>query len=121
MLRRAAEVAAITGGVALVAGIASLLGLGVTRALPAIVGAGLVAGLVFFVRTRAPVPALAAAVLSSLGAFALDAFVVFVLGAGYPDLRWFRVGPIYPVLVVLVFGAVAAIDVGAARGRRSAQ
>jgi hypothetical protein len=114
MLRRAAEVVAITAGIALAAGIAGVLGLGVTRAIPAIGGAALVTGLVFYHRTRSTSHLAASAICSGLGAFALDWFVVFVLGAGYPELREFRRGPIYQSLFVLIFAAVASWDVTSA-------
>jgi hypothetical protein len=111
MLRRAMEVVAITTGVALSAGIAGLFGLGVTRAIPAIAGAGVVAAVLFFHRTRSPARTVVSALCSLLGAFLLDWFVVFVLAAGYPELREVRRGPIYQALFVLIFGAISSWDV----------
>jgi hypothetical protein len=121
MLRRAVEVVAVTTGVALCAGIAAALGLGATRAIPAIVGAAAVNGILFFLRTRSGSRAVVSMLCSGLGAFSIDWFVVFVLGAGYPELRELRRGPLYPALLVLIFGAIATWDVTSASAADSAR
>lgn len=115
------EVVAITTGVAFCAGIAAVVGLGVTRAIPAIAGAGSVTGILFFHRSRSLPRALIGAVCSGLFAFLVDWFVVFVLAAGYPELREFRRGVIYQVLFVSIFGAIAAWDVTSASSAGAAR
>src|SRR5687767_640850 len=110
MLRRALEVAAITGSLAIAAGIAASLGLGASRAIPALVGSAIAAFAIFFRRTRSPATSILAALFTVMAAFAFDWFVLFVLGAGYPALRELRHGPIYQAMVVAIFGAIAALD-----------
>ena len=121
MLRRAVEVAAITGSVAAAAGIAASLGFGTSRAIPGLAGAAIVAGSIFFRSGRSPLTSIFAALLSGIGAFAVDWFVLFVLGAGYPALREVRQSPIYQVLLVVIFGAIAALDSSSASADRPAR
>ena len=111
MLRRALEVGAITASLAIVAGIFALLDLGASRAIPAIAGASLAGGLVFLRRLRSYPTALIAALCTAIAAFAIDWFILFVLGAGHPELREIRKGPFYQALIVSIFGAIAALDV----------
>lgn len=121
MLRRAVEVAAITTLVALSAGIAVVFGWGSAHAIPAIGGAAVATGLVFFRRGRSPARALLALVLAGLAAFAADAFMLHVLCHAYPDLRSFRAGPTYTALMVVLFGAVAPLDATSASSAGSAR
>ena len=110
MLRRAVEVAAITVVVAIVAGTFALLELGATRAIPGITGAAVASGLVFLRRERRYALSAVAALCSLAFAFAVDWFVLFVLGAGYPELKELRRGPYYQALLVVSFGVIAAFD-----------
>jgi hypothetical protein len=110
MLRRAVEVAAITGSVSAAAALAAFLELGASRSIPAIAGATLTTAILFFRRNRSALQALLAALFSGAAAFALDWFVLFVLSAGYPELRDVRDGPIYQALLVAIFGVIAAFD-----------
>jgi hypothetical protein len=110
MLRRAVEVAAITGSLAAAAGIAAMLQLGSTRSIPGIAGAALVAGVVFFRRRRSTRDVVLAVLLSGIAAFIVDWYLLFVLGAGHPELRAIRQGPFYQASMVAIFGAIAAAD-----------
>jgi hypothetical protein len=110
MLRRSVEVVAITGSVALLAGILGLLELGAIRALPAVAGAASATGLVFFRRSESVRRALIAAFSSGIAAFAIDCWVVYVLAAGYPELREVAGGPLHHALIVAIFGALAGFD-----------
>ena len=114
------EIAGLTIGVAGASAVAAALGIGTSRGLPAILSAGLLTFLVVWRLCRSPGRALYAGAVGLASAFAVDWFVAFVLGAGHLELRVFRRGAIYPVLMVLLFLIPAIADGRAARTSSSA-
>lgn len=109
--RRAhAEVAAITVAAMLVASAGAWLGLGATMGLPPIGGVFLLTAAVALRRKRTLLRVVSAAVLAGAAAFAVDWFVLFVLGAGHLELRELRKGPAYAAAMVLLFVWPALTD-----------
>jgi hypothetical protein len=122
MVPRSIEVAAVTGGIALLAALAGTIDAVAFRAIPALAGAALVTGIMFHRRSGGGKVAVASSVVLALAAaFALDAFFLFVLAHGYPELREFRRTPWYQALMVLLFGALASLDARALRLASSAE